>query len=107
MNRKRKYFDFDKRSNVYLSCYFDKSNFELKEITYRLTPDFLSKYSILRDLTDEIKTNGNLSINKNFKDRVGVTLANSDIYAAKYFRLSFLIRDLDLELYLDKTISKN
>jgi len=99
MKRKRKYFDFDKLKDLTVECYFDKNTFELKEITYELSPESISRYSTLRDLTDEIKTAGNLSMR----------VFESDLskYAAKYFRFRFFIRQRDLKPYLSEVRVRN
>lgn len=94
---KRKYFDFDKLKRLYVDCYFDKSTFELKEITYVFSPGFISKYSILRNLTEELKNEGNLSIKKDFKDKLNVRRTEIDAYATDYFRLNFSFSNSELK----------
>jgi len=107
MGRKRKYFDFDKLKYLAVDCYFDKNTLELKEITYRISPESISRHTTLGDLTDEIKTEGNLSINKSFRDRKRVFNADLSKYAAKYYRFSFFIWDRDLKPYLSGKERKN
>ncbi len=107
LNHNGKFFDFDKLGNLHVTCYFDKSTFELKEITYNLHPGSLSNYSVLRDLTEEIKTKGDVSIKDNFRARVGVPSTNLDKYVAKYFRLGFTLWDSDLKPHLNEGGIKN
>lgn len=97
LQRKRKFLDFDKLRRLYVHCFFDKRTFELKEITYVVSPGFITRYSILRNLTEEIKNEGNLSIKKEFKDQINVRRVEIDTHAADYFRLSFSFSSSELK----------
>jgi hypothetical protein len=98
ISNNKKHFNLGALKSVDVTCYFDKSTFELKEIVYHLSSRSLARYSILRDLTEEIKTKGDLSIKSDFKARIESYRSYYDKYAAKYFFLSFTLYDTDLKL---------
>ena len=106
IKRKRRKFDFDKLEYIIVYCYFNKTTYELTDISYVVDSGLISKYSTLKDLTDELKNEGNLSINKNINERF-LPIASSDQYAVKYFRLSFSISDSDLKPYLNELRVRN
>jgi hypothetical protein len=100
ISNNKKHFNLGALKIVSIDCYFDKSTFELKEIVYRLSSRSLARYSILRDLTEEIKTKGDLSIKSDFKARIERHRSDVNKYAAQYFFLSFTLYDTNLKLKL-------
>ena len=100
ISNNKKHFNLSALKRVSVTCYFDKNTFELKEIVYRLDSRLLARYSILRDLTEEIKTKGDLSIKSDFKARIERHRSDVNKYAAQYFFLSFTLYDTNLKLKL-------
>ena len=100
ISNNKKHFNLGALKIVSIDCYFDKSTFELKEIVYDLSSRSLARYSILRDLTEEIKTKGDLSIKSDFKARIERHRSDVNKYAAQYFFLSFTLYDTNLKLKL-------
>lgn len=100
ISNNKKHFNLGALKIVSITCYFDKNTFELKEIVYRLSSRSLARYSILRDLTEEIKTKGDLSIKSDFKARIERHRSDVNKYAAQYFFLSFTLYDTNLKLKL-------
>ena len=100
ISNNKKHFNLSALKSVDVTCYFDKNTFELKEIVYRLDSRLLARYSILRDLTEEIKTKGDLSIKSDFKARIERHRSDVNKYAAQYFFLSFTLYDTNLKLKL-------
>jgi hypothetical protein len=98
ISNNKKHFNLSALKSVDVICYFDKNTFELKEIVYRLDSRLLARYSILRDLTEEIKTKGDLSIKSDFKARIERHRSDVNKYAAQYFFLSYTLYDTDLKL---------
>jgi hypothetical protein len=98
ISNNKKHFNLGALKSVSITCYFDKNTFELKEIVYRLDSRLLARYSILRDLTEEIKTKGDLSIKSDFKARIERHRSDVNKYAAQYFFLYFTLYDTDLKL---------
>ena len=100
ISNNKKHFNLSALKSVDVTCYFDKNTFELKEIVYRLDSRLLARYSILRDLTEEIKTKGDLSIKSDFKASIESGRSFYDKCAAQYFFLSFTLYDTNLKLKL-------
>ncbi len=100
ISNNKKHFNLSALKSVDVICYFDKNTFELKEIVYYLDSRLLARYSILRDLTEEIKTKGDLSIKSDFKARIERHRSDVNKYAAQYFFLSFTLYDTNLKLKL-------
>ena len=100
ISNNKKHFNLGALKIVSIDCYFDKSTFELKEIVYHLSSRSLARYSILRDLTEEIKTKGDLSIKSDFKARIERHRSDVNKYAAQYFFLHYTLYDTDLKLKL-------
>ena len=100
ISNNKKHFNLGALKIVSVTCYFDKNTFELKEIVYNLDSRLLARYSILRDLTEEIKTKGDLSIKSDFKARIERHRSDVNKYAAQYFFLYFTLYDIDLKLKL-------
>ena len=100
ISNNKKHFNLSALKSVDVTCYFDKNTFELKEIVYNLDSRLLARYSILRDLTEEIKTKGDLSIKSDFKARIERHRSDVNKYAAQYFFLSFTLYDTNLKLKL-------
>ena len=98
ISNNKKHFNLGALKSVDVTCYFDKNTFELKEIAYSLDSRLLARYSILRDLTEEIKTKGDLSIKSDFKARIESGRSFYDKCAAQYFFLSYTLYDTDLKL---------
>jgi hypothetical protein len=98
ISNNKKHFNLGALKSVDVTCYFDKNTFELKEIAYNLDSRLLARYSILRELTEEIKTKGDLSIKSDFKARIESGRSFYDKCAAQYFFLSFTLYDTDLKL---------
>lgn len=98
INSNKKHFNLSALKSVSITCYFDKNTFELKEIVYRLSPGSLVRYSILRDLKEEIKTKGDLSIKSDYRAHIERHRSEVNEYAAKYFFLYFTLYDTDLKL---------
>ena len=100
ISNNKNHFNLSALKSVDVICYFDKNTFELKEIVYYLDSRLLARYSILRDLTEEIKTKGDLSIKSDFKARIERHRSDVNKYAAQYFFLSFTLYDTNLKLKL-------
>ena len=100
ISNNKKHFNLSALKSVDVTCYFDKNTYELKEIVYNLDSRLLARYSILRDLTEEIKTKGDLSIKSDFKARIESGRSFYDKCAAQYFFLSFTLYDTNLKLKL-------
>lgn len=100
ISNNKKHFNLGALKSVSIICYFDKNTFELKEIVYYLDSRLLARYSILRDLTEEIKTKGDLSIKSDFKARIERHRSDVNKYAAQYFFLYFTLYDTNLKLKL-------
>jgi hypothetical protein len=98
ISNNKKHFNLGALKSVDVTCYFDKNTFELKEIAYSLDSRLLARYSILRDLTEEIKTKGDLSIKSDFKARIESGRSFYDKCAAQYFFLSLTLYKTDLKL---------
>ena len=100
ISNNKKHFNLSALKRVSVICYFDKNTFELKEIVYYFDSRLLARYSILRDLTEEIKTKGDLSIKSDFKARIERPRSDVNKYASQYFFLSFTLYDTNLKLKL-------
>ena len=100
ISNNKKHFNLGALKRVSVICYFDKNTYELKEIVYYFDSRLLARYSILRDLTEEIKTKGDLSIKSDFKASIESGRSFYDKCAAQYFFLSFTLYDTNLKLKL-------